>query len=944
MTTAMHRSPLALGLLLMISGSAFAAPAPTVADVTYSNSEDLSSWFMGKSPSILRVTESAPLPANAREAIANYDRVAELSAIRSPLRAESLRRAAYLRLRLVESDLGTPDELARAIEQYRRVLAEMPDDPANDLALYQLARAEQLAGNNDGMVALLAQLDQRYPQSALRSDALFRAAETLYLAKDYAGAEARYRSVLDIGKAAPQFDAAQYKYGWTLYQQGKYAAAVPVFVGILERSLPGGEPTQLSSAVVMPGAGNETMTESLRVLSLSFAALGGGPAINRYLAANAEPKFFVTLYAALGAQMLDLRRYSEAAQTYRAFVERYPQHRLAPAFDEQAIAAYRDGGFNEPMLALKESFVGRYAPDAAYWSGRSADPATLDKVKTQLGELAAHAHAQAQQIPASDATQRQQAYRVAAGYYQRELTLFPDHAGAAKTTMRLADTLLDASQYTDAARQYERSAYAYPAHEQTAEAGYAAVQAWQQVVSHVADGQRPAALQSAIDSSLMLAEKMPTHPMKLAAIASAAQNRYELKDHAGAIQLAQSVIAGSATAQQQRDAWTVIADAQFAQNDYAAAEASYRTLLAQAARPSESAARLQWSQRLAVSLYKRGELARSGGQLREAASLFEQASVAAPDPLIRAPADYDAASAYYSLEDWPATQRSFERFLSRNTEHALTADAESKLALAYERGGQLSAAAAMYQRVAQRPTTQTDLRREASWLSANLYDRAQARGNAMAAYSSYVASYPLPLMPAQRARQRLADYSSNAPEQAAQWLQAIVDADQRSGSREAESRQLAAAASLQLGRTAALTLARMPLRGALKDSLAQRIARTKAAVELLERAAAFGFAETTTAATYELGSLYLDLGRALLSSERPARLSDDEREQYELLLEEQTYPFEEKAIAAYESNLSHLNQDLWNEWVRRSALALATLVPVKYGKQDEREMSYDALF
>ncbi len=939
-----RRSPLAPGVWLAFTCAAQAAPAPTVADVTYSNSEDVSSWFIGKSPSILRVTESAPLPANAREAMANYDRVAELSAIRSPMRAESLRRAAYLRLRLVESDLGTPDDLATAIAQYRRVLAEMPDDPANDLALYQLARAEQLAGHNDSMVALLGELDRRYPQSLLRADALFRAAESLYLERDYAAAESRYRSVLDVGEAAPQFEAAQYKYGWTLYQQGKHADAVPVFVSILTRSLPGGEPAQFAGALVMPGAGNEQMTESLRVLGLSFAALGGGAAINRYLATNAEPKFFITLYAALGAQLLDLRRYSEAAQTYRAFVERYPHHRLAPAFDAQAIAAYRDGGFTEPMLALKEGFVERYAPGARYWDGRTADAATLSDVKAQLGELAVHAHAQAQQIPAAAAAQRQHAYRLAAGYYQRELTLFPDDIAAATTTLRLADTLLDAGQHSEAAQQYERSAYAYPPHAQTAEAAYAAVQAWQQTVSHATAAQRSDALQAAVNSSLLLAEKVPAHPMKAAALASAAQNRYTLNDYAGAIALAQQVIAGTASAAQQRDAWTVIADAQFAQNDYAAAEAGYRVLLAQVAIPAEAAARPQWSQRLAVSLYKRGELARGEGQLREAAGLFEQAAAAAPDPLIRAPAEYDAASAYYSLEDWPASQRAFERFLSRNSDHALSADAESKLALAYERGGQLAAAAAMYQRVALRPTTQTDLRREASWLSASLYDRAQARGNAMAAYRSYVDRYPLPLLPAQRARQRLADYSSSAADQAAPWLQAIVDADQRSGSREAESRQLAAAASLQLGRNAATVLARMPLRGALKDSLAQRIAQTRSAVELLERAAAYGFAETTTAATYELGSLYLGLGRALLASDRPAGLSADEREQYELLLEEQAYPFEEKAIAAYESNLSRLNQDLWNEWVRRSAQALATLVPVKYGKQDERETSYDALF
>ncbi|HEY1077106.1 MAG TPA: tetratricopeptide repeat protein [Fontimonas sp.] len=941
--SAVRSGAFALSLFALALGSARAAPATTVADVTFSNSESLSSKLLGKSPSILRVTESAPLPANAREAIANYDRVAGLSAIRSPMRAESLRRAAYLRLRMVESEVGSADDLATAISQYRQVLSEMPDDPANDLALYQLARAEQLNGDSDRMVALLAELDRRYPQSLLRADALFRAAETLYLSKDYEPAELQYRRLLEMGEAVPQFEAAQYKYGWALYQQGKYDEAVPVFIAILTRTLPGGEPAQFASAVPVAGS-NETMSESLRVLGLSFAALGGGPAINRYLSANPQPPFFVSLYASLGAQLLALRRYSEAAQAYIAFVERYPRHRLAPAFDEQAIVAYRDGGFSEPMLKLKERFIARYAPGADYWTDRSADPATLSLVRTQLGELATLAHARAQSIAPAATSERRQAYAVAADYYQRALQLFPDDPAAAQTSLSLADSLLDAGQLGSAAEQYARAAYAYPAHAKTAEAAYAAVQAWQQLADSSSGAARSAALQSAIDSSLQLAEKLPAHPQKLAALAGAAQNRLELRDYPAAIALAQQVVAAGASAAQQRMAWSVIAEAQFAQADYTAAETSYRQLLAQASPPGEDAPRAQWSERLAASLYKRAEVARKAGQLRESAGLFEQASLAAPDARLRASAEYDAAAAYFDLGDWSASQRSLERYLARNADQALAADAESKLAVAYERGGQLAAAAAAYQRVAQRPTTAADLRREASWLSASLYDRAQMQGRAATAYSDYVNAYPQPLLVAQKARQRLTEYHRNSPEQAAQWLQAIVDADRQSGSRDAESRQLAAAASLQLGRNAARSLARMPLRGALKDSLAQRIARTKAAVALLDQSAAYGFAETTTAASYELGALYLDLGRALLASERPAGLSAEEREQYELLLEEQAYPFEEQAIAAFEANLSRLDQDIWNEWVNRSAAALATLVPVKYGKQDQRETSYDALF
>ncbi|HEY0915985.1 MAG TPA: hypothetical protein VGE22_14020, partial [Solimonas sp.] len=84
-------------------------------------------------------------------------------------------------------------------------------------------------------------------------------------------------------------------------------------------------------------------------------------------------------------------------------------------------------------------------------------------------------------------------------------------------------------------------------------------------------------------------------------------------------------------------------------------------------------------------------------------------------------------------------------------------------------------------------------------------------------------------------------------------------------------------------------------------------------------------------------------GRALLASERPRELQGEALEEYELLLEEQSYPFEEKAIQAHEMNLQRLRQGLWDESIRRSSWALAELAPARYGKQDQRETNYEAL-
>ena len=60
-----------------------------------------------------------------------------------------------------------------------------------------------------------------------------------------------------------------------------------------------------------------------------------------------------------------------------------------------------------------------------------------------------------------------------------------------------------------------------------------------------------------------------------------------------------------------------------------------------------------------------------------------------------------------------------------------------------------------------------------------------------------------------------------------------------------------------------------------------------------------------------------------------------ELEEYELALEEQAYPFEEKAISTHKSNLELVSRGVYNEWVDKSLQKLAVLVPARYNKPEE---------
>ena len=934
-----------MALSTVVSSAADNEPS-TVGSITRNNGLTSNGYMRIATPTILHVTTSKPLPADPREAIKQYDRLIELNP--DPLiLAESLRRSADLRVQMIDASGESNDvEIHKAITNYTRLLKEIPGYERSDRVLYQLARAYQLAGDNDASVNSLKILVASYPNSLRSSDAAFRAAEGLYAAGKYDQAEPLYRTILSLAKDNPLYQPAEYKYGWSLYKQSKYEQALAIFLPILDRDLPAGELTDPASIQSSPSTkGSPYVAETLRVTSLSFAALGGGKAINDYFAKSGrDPRYYALLYSALGSALMERQRYTDAAETYSAFIARHTTHPLAPDFQTQVITAYKKGGFNELAISAKETYVNLYAPGSSYWGASAPPEKVLAELRQDLSDLGSYYHAKAQQTPATETASRQANFLKAAAWYKKIIDAFPNAPQAAATSLLCADALYDGGQTEAAAQQYTVTAYSYTNNAKAPEAAYAAVQAWQRLSREVPASAQAAALRQSIDSSLKLADTFPQHPQLPTVLTRAAGDLYAIKDYPQTVVVAQRAMQKPMSADLRREVQGVLADAYFAQQQYPQAELAYSALLPLMA--STDAKRQIANEQLAASIYKQGEAARTAGDLRAAAKNFQRVGSAAPGSSIQANSDYDAAAAFMTLQDWKSAEVTLETFLSRYPKNALAADADKKLAYAYQKDDKPLQASDVYTRIAARSSESADTRKDAAWLSAQLSDQANATSASARAYEYYVSNFPQPLDRAMAARRRLADLAHNSSHDDAlyqRWLHELVDADANASARTDGTKQMAAQASLELGQVAAAKARTLALSMPVNKSLPKRKSATEVAISNFERAASYGYANVTTAATYEIGMVYRDFGKAVLDSQRPADLKGDALEQYNILLEEQANPFEEKAIATHEANLQRLRQGLWNDSIKKSVAALADLSPAKYGKREQRENSYDAL-
>ena len=931
------RLPLALCLILAAcTPPVIKNAAPPISQVSKRAAPD---------EAVLPIIKSEPIAADSGKAVDNYRKLLELTPD-TDTKSESMRRLADLQVQIEDAkgnDTTSSQGLRDAIRLYNELLYAHPEDKNNDRVFYQLARAQQNSGDVDAAIDTLERLTKRLPDSQLAGDAHFRRAELLFNNKRYAEAEPEYKTVMDMADKTPFFESAQYKFGWSRYKQFNYDGALDVFIAILDRELPKTELYDTADVLkVVSKAKNDLVRDSLRVTSYSLIALGGGKAANEYLAKKGDPRFYPLIYSALGEALLEKERYSDAADAYAAFIERHPTHERAPSFQARIIKTYADGGFNDLVIREKERYATTYDPAAPYWAGKQPTEEVLNGLRLHMLDLAKYYQARGQQ----DKEKNQADFLVAAKWYRRTMEVFPKDANVPELNFMLADVLLDGGKTAEAAQEYSKTAYSYGLHPRAGDAGYAAVLAYEKVAKDGPPEQRQAALRQTIDSGVKFADTFPGHAELMPVLTRMAEALYELKSYDEAIKVASRVLKSprAVAYQLRRSAWSVTADSQFALKHYPEAETAYAEELKLTAK--DSASRPEVIEQLAASVYKQGEAARSAGNLREAAQQFLRVGQAAPESKIRPTAEYDGAAALIQLEDWPAAEKVLESFQQTYPGHTLGADVDKKLAVAYQKDNKPLQAAQTYRRIATRQSETLDTRREASWLSATLFDQAKSPADAAKAYEAYIISYPRPLVRSMEARSRLVDYSRDSGNTAElnRWLRDIIAADDSAGAERTEKMHvLAAKSAMELARYNIADAKQIRLTLPVEKSLPRKKAAMEVAIQSLAKVGSYGYSDITTAATFELGGLYQDFGKSMLDSDRPTKLSGLELEQYNLLLEEQAFPFEEKAIQTHETNLKRIRQNIYDEWVAKSYTELLKMAPAKYGKHEKGEEIYETL-
>lgn len=819
-----------------------------------------------------------------------------------------------------------------AIALYKKLLDNYPLYVGNDRVLYQLSRAYEELGQTEEAMVVMDRLVRDFPRSPSLEEVQFRRAEYFFTHRRYLDAEATYKSIVNMGAGSRYYELALYKLGWTFYKQQLYEDGLQRFIALLDHKVAAG----YDFAQTKDDQERKRIDDTFLAISQSFSYLHGAGSVMEYFDTNGKRSYEDRIYSNLGEFYFDKRRYSDAAASYNAFVKRNPFHQLSPQFHMRVIEIQMAGGFPTLVIDAKKEFAKNYGLKAEYWKHfePGTRPEVLGFLKTNFTDLAHHYHA-LYQSP-EHIKEKGENFKEAMHWYEEFLVSFPQDAESPAINYQLAELLLENRSFAGAAQEYEKTAYNYPRHEKSAAAGYAAIFAYREHLRSAVPEEKEKVKRETVASSLKFAETYPEHEKAAIVLGAAADDLFDLKDYEQTIAAGRKLILVFPGADREvlKSAWIVVGHSCYELQRYAEAETAYvkvTDLL-----PAEDKSRPGFIDNLAASIYKQGEQANALKDYRVAADHYLRVGRMASTSKIRVNAEYDAAAALIEIKDWKMAATVLAGFRELFPGHQLQPEVTRKIAHVYKEDGKLSLAADEYERV-EGESKDEEVRKGALILAAELHQQAGNNKQALVVYRRFVGYFPKPVEVNLEMRSKVAEIlkGENNQKDYLSELKEIVKIEAAAGQgRTPRTRYLAGKAALVLAEQTYERFAEVRLVKPFEVNLHKKKELMKGATQAFNKLMEYEVGEVTAAATFYLAEIYARFSKALTESERPDSLNAQEMQEYELAIEEQAYPFEEKAINVHEKNLELISVGLYNSWVDKSMGRLARLVPVRYDKPE----------
>ena len=915
-------------------------------------------------PAVLSLEKEPSLSLKVTDVIESYSRL--LPMLEDPeTQMKVLHRLADLKLEKGEMLMAEQavDELDVAISAYTGLLEKYPERTSNDKVLYQLAKTYELKGLRDEHLAVLSQIAADFPESSLYAEVQFRRGEILFTDELYDQAEDAFFEVIqrETGNQDSAFLAnAHYMHGWSLFKQTQYSTALVSYTQVLDLLVNQDASEQEEVSGLVATQYQTLVDDLLRVMSLSFSYLGGADSLSELFAQIGSKRYEQVIYSNYANFLLNKEQFSDALAVYKGYIARHPLSTWSPKYQMKIIAVLAHAGFRRDIYKEKVRFVETYGLVSEFWKTHSAADLSFTKEQLEplLIELADRHYVRAanlkKRFPKSQKALNE--YQLSVRYNREFIDVFSEHARLPERLVLLAEGEAQLSNNAVAIAAFDRAGYDYPEFAGRADAAYAAVLLHDKEIelAEILVREAPQAQLQAKQEALAMLDKAreaarlrfvdvhKTDSRAISVLYLVTTDYFDKRAYSGALPLAQRILdwpksfegAPDIDKQTLLESALIKAHSLYAMEDYVLSEAAYAYALEQM--PKKDKRRAATIESLAASVFKQAEAKLADGQTMLAVEEFLRVGVVAPQSSLRPGAEYDAAGYLIEMKEWNRAIEIISSFRKRYPKHELIDTLPAKMALAYRETKQWSAAAGELKVMRQLAKSEQE-KQDIQFIVAELYDKADNKKEAILSYRLYANTYPDPADVYMEVTHRLAELykETDQPLKRRFWLaKQMKRVDRLGDAADDRMRFLAASAASVLANDAFYQYKIIKLKLPLNQSMIKKTKALEKAMKAFQKTASYGVSSFSTEAGYRMADIYAQLSRDLMESDRPTGLNELELEQYEILLEEQAYPFEDNAIEIHEQNSSRSWIGIYDDWVKKSFVALQELLPGRYNKPE----------
>ncbi len=865
--------------------------------------------------------------------------------------ADSMHQLANIYMKIEENtyqrNKGKYDH-SRSRLMYREILSLYPERSGNEEVLYQLARGYMDEGSWESSVAILERLIREYPDGEFTQEAYFRLGEFYYGIGQVPKSVTYYRQVLRKDDYN-LYDKALYKLGWALFQGKNYEDAADKFMSLLERRnvklTPSGK-EELGDISIIE---RDMVWDSIRNLVLLFDYMGGVERIANYFKVRGVQTYEPYIYRKLGDIYLDTGRFKEAADIFEAFINTNPYHEDAPVFNSRIVESYIRGNMLDLAFNSRIRLIETYREDGIWFKSnrrnaqkRAREIVQTNKplIKNDLFQLAKFHYAKAR------TSKKKEDIDEAVTWLQRYPFNFPDDTESIELSFVLAEILFEMKYYERAATEYEKVAYQYSTSPFAVESGYSALLALEKLARPSgeirADNEY---IQRYGESSWQFASKFPEDKRVPEVLLNGTEVFFHVGNFEESRKMAQQLIEHKLSTEKNKYiAQKYVAESFVKEEAYGRSEEEIKKAIALV--PASDRKDLPVLEKaLAASLYKQAEGFKSEGKIKEAADTFRKVYDTSPNTDISPVALYDAGVLYEQIKDPDNAINAFQLLFLRYPSSRYTPVAVSAWGEILESRGTYISAAQIYEN-ASSVLEEKSVRENLLYKAILLYEKS---GNIDTMYNNFSRNFqrfqtefsdsPRLLELTFRAagyRETLKDYTNSRT-----LYEKTISLHKRLGASATMGDTISAARSqLILGDYRKRQYEQVKIVSPVEDNLKKKEGLLKEALADYTAAAKYRISDITAEATFKMGVMFEHHKDAIMTSERPSELTSEQLEEYNYMLEEQAYPFEDKAIGIHEGNVRKtVDEGIYNMWVKKSYERLSSLVPAKY-KRDEAGKQY----